>query len=150
MQHSLDVNVNVHGRIRVDLYLHTGPPGPSRAVGMEFRLNQGENMQGSITVDETSRTATLSFVDDHGDTDAAQPDGSTVTFSTDNPAVATVAADSSNPLQADITPAGEGSVNVTASVADAEGNALFPDASFALTVTAGAATADGFSLNAAQ
>lgn len=147
VEHKLEVNVNVHGRVRVDLYLHTGPHGPGRAVGVEFRFDQGDPMQGSITVDTTNSTATLAFTDDHGDTDAAQPDGSTVTFSSDNPAVASIAADSTNPLQADITPAGEGSCNLIASVADANGNSLFPDASVQLTVKAGAATGDAFTLS---
>lgn len=151
MQHEFNVNVNVHvhGRLTIDVNLNPPPHHPGRAVAIKFALNQaqGENMPGVITVDTTDETATLAFVDDKGDTDAAQPDGSTVTFTSDNEAVATVAADSANPLKADITPVGEGTANITASVAGADSQPLFDDASVVVTVTAGAAVGDSFTLS---
>lgn len=104
-------------------------------------------MPGTITVDTLNETATLGFVDDHGDTDAAQPSGSTVSFTSDNPAVATVAVDPTNPLVADITPVAEGNANITASVTDASGNPLFADASVTVTVIAGGATGDTLTLS---
>lgn len=77
-------------------------------------------MPGQITVDTTNETVTLEFQDDHGDT-AATPDGAVVAFTSDNPAVATVAVDSANPLQGDITPVTVGTANIGATIADASG-----------------------------
>lgn len=104
-------------------------------------------MPGQITVDTTNETVTLAFADDKGDTDAAAPDGAVVTFTSDNPSVATVATDSSNSFQGDITPVAEGTANIGATIADASGNPItepdgvtpFSVSPVAVTVSAGAA-----------
>lgn len=147
VRHELDVNINVHGRIRVDVYVHTQPEH-RQIVGTWFHLNQqGDPMSGVISIDNEAATATLSFVDDHGDTDATQPAGSSVVFASDNTTVATIAADANNPLQADITPVAEGVVNFTASVLDSTGAPLFPDATVNVTVGPGVTEGDAFSLS---
>ena len=84
-------------------------------------------MPGSITVDTTNETATVSFVDDHGDTNATAPIAASgsplvVTFSSDNESVATVATDPANPLQGDITPVAEGTANISATIGYADGS----------------------------
>ena len=112
----------------------------------------GSNMPGQITVDTTNETATLGFVDDKWNP-AAEPVGAAFTFSSDNEAVATVAADASNPLQADITPVGIGSANISAT---SNGTALEGDGStpiadpapVAVTVAAGVAAGEVFTLSA--
>lgn len=119
-------------------------------------------MPGQITVDTTNETATFGFVDDKGDTDAAaptSPDGSpvVVTFASDNAAVATVVTDASNPLQGDIIPVTEGTANISATLANADGTPVleadgvtpFPTpAAVAVTVSAGAAVGDALTLSA--
>lgn len=105
-------------------------------------------MAGQINVDTTNETVTLAFVDDKGDTDAAAPAGATVTFTSDNPSVATVNPDTDNDLKGDITPVAEGTANIGATIADASGNPIMePDgltpfsvSPVAVTVTAGGAT----------
>lgn len=72
-------------------------------------------MPGTINVDTTDETATLAFVDDKGNETPA-PAGATVTFSSDNPSVATVASDPSNPLVGAITPVAPGDCNVSVAV----------------------------------
>lgn len=126
-------------RQRIDLYLHNdtenplvinlvGPvnlvvqeapetqPGP--AVGAIMTI--GGNIVGtsspavtSITVDEDNQQANIKWVDDKGDTDAAQPPNAAVAWGSDNPAIATVDASSGA-----ITPVAEGSANVTVTVTD--------------------------------
>lgn len=72
-------------------------------------------MPGSINVDTTNETVTLSFVDDHGNETPA-PASATVTFSSDNPSVATVSSDASNPLVGDIAPVAPGDCNIGVTV----------------------------------
>jgi hypothetical protein len=74
-----------------------GPVGPGDAVALVVTVNevQGGHMPLQISVDDVSGVITYFWVDDHGDTDALAPLGSdgtpvVVTFSSDNPAVATV------------------------------------------------------------
>ena len=112
-------------------------------------------MPGSITVDTTNETATVHFVDDKGDTDAAAPEGIVVTFASDTPTVATIAADPANPLQGNITPVAEGTANISVTFTNADGTPfLEPDGTtpftaqpVALTVTAGAAVGADLSLS---
>jgi uncharacterized protein YjdB len=102
---------------------------------------------GQISVDTVGESATIEWVDDRGDTNAPAPAGAVVTFTSDNPAVATVATDATNPLQGDVTPVAEGTANIGATIADASGNPILePDgvtpftvASVAVTVGPGAA-----------
>jgi uncharacterized protein YjdB len=103
-------------------------------------------MPGAVTVDTTDETVALEYKDDKGNVTTA-PDGSVVTYVSDNPAVATVAADPSNALEGDITLVAPGSANIDATIADASGNPILePDgvtpftvAPAALTVSPGAA-----------
>jgi hypothetical protein len=109
-------------------------------------------MPGAITIDTTDETATVGFVDDHGDP-AAEPAGAVFAFASDNEAVATVAVDAANPLQADITPVGLGTANISATsngtALEADGTTPIPDpASVAVTVSAGAAAGESFVLSA--
>jgi hypothetical protein len=99
------------------------PPNSNQAV--KAQLSLGGKMAGQITVDTTNETATVEFVDDKGDTNAAPPAGAVITFTSDNEAVATVAASAANPLVGDVTPVGEGTANIGATIADASGNPIF-------------------------
>lgn len=81
-----------------------------------------------MTVDTTDETVTLSFVDDKGNETPAPaavnvPGG--VVFTSDTPAVATVAPDPNNPLVGNITPVAPGDCNIAANVP----NATEPDGS---------------------
>lgn len=115
-------------------------------------------MPGALTVDTVNETLTLQFTDDKGDTDAAAPAGlDAPVFTSDNPAVATIAPDPANPLVGDVTVVGEGSANLgidplTAGgspLTEADGTTPFPQpATVAVTVTAGAAVGDALVLNA--
>lgn len=130
-------------------------PVTATATHAVLIVNQGEVMPGSITVDTTNETVTLQFVDDKGDV-ATGPDGVVVTFASDNTSVATVATDSANALQGDVTPVGIGTANLSATLANADGSAVleadgvtpFPTpASVAVTVSAGAAVGDSLVLS---
>lgn len=105
---------------------------------------------GAITVDTTDETATVSFVDDHGDPTEA-PTGASVAFASDNEAVATVAADATNPWQADVTPVGLGIANISAALSnalEADGVTEIPDpAPVEVTVSAGPAAGAEFVLS---
>jgi hypothetical protein len=131
------------------------PTGPGQAVSGKLTITpKGEPM--SFTVDSTTGTGTYVFDDDKGDV-ATQPAGSTVAFSSDTPTVATVAADGTNPLQADITIVGvEGTATITAVTNGADGNPLafaadgttpfVQAAGVLITVSAGQATTGAFSV----
>ena len=72
----------------------------------------------SISIDDTTGAASVTWEDDHGDTDAAAPLGNdglpvVVTFGTDNAGVATITAAGA------LTPVAEGSANVTVAVTNA-------------------------------
>ena len=105
-------------------------------------------MPGQINVDTLNEVVTISFVDDKGDTNAVAPVGAVVTFTSDNAAVASVATDPANPLQGDVTVVSEGTANLGATLANADGTPVleadgvtpFPvPAPVAVTVSAGAA-----------
>lgn len=110
----------------------------------------GDTMPGSITIDTTNETAVLTFEDKIGDPTAA-PTGATVVFASDNTAVATVAADAANPFQADVTPVGLGTANISAALTGAlepDGVTAIPNpAPVAVTVSAGAADQAAFVLS---
>jgi hypothetical protein len=95
-----------------------------RAVRARLFVAEEQSAMTTINVDTTNETATVGFEDSHGDQDAAQPDGSSVVFSSDNEAVLTVAATADNPLVGAITVVGEGDANISASVNGADGNPL--------------------------
>jgi hypothetical protein len=129
------------------------PVKKNQAVSAALKLG-GSNMAGQINVDTTNETVTVEFLDDKGDTDAAAPVATSgaatvVVFSSDTPSVATIAADSTNPLQGDVTTVAEGSANLSATLSFADGSP-FPFASpapVAVTVSAGAAVGDALVLS---
>lgn len=130
-------------------------PVTAPATRAVLTFNQGENMAGAINVDTLNETVTLEFVDDKGDA-ADGPTGVVVTFASDNTAVVTVAVDPANPMQGDVTVVGEGSANLSATLASADGSAVleadgvtpFPvPAPVAVTVSAGAAVGDSLVLS---
>jgi hypothetical protein len=97
---------------------------------------KGSAMPGQITVDTTNETATVQFLDDHGDV-ATPPTGAVVTFTSSDPAVLTIATDPTNPFQGDVTPVAEGTSDVGATIADAAGNPILePDGVTPFAVTA--------------
>jgi hypothetical protein len=120
-----DFHVHVHlyvdGSLKIDDQ-RSASNGATKAV---LILNTGEiNMPpGTITVDTENETATVSFVDDKGDTTTA-PSGATVTFSSSDTTIATIDPDSSNPFQGDVTPVSVGTVTLSATFA---GSALEAD-----------------------
>jgi hypothetical protein len=65
-----------------------------------------------VSIDNTAATITVSFADSHGEPTLAPADLGTVTFSSDNPGVATVVPDPYNPLVGKITPVGVGTANL--------------------------------------
>lgn len=77
-----------------------------------------------INVDTVNEQATITFLDDHGDTDAAAPAGVVATFNSDNTDALTIAPDPDNPLVGKITVVGEGVANVSVVLTDAEGHPL--------------------------
>lgn len=133
---------------------------PNEAVSAILVLTDstgGSNLPGQITVDTTNETATVAFVDDKGDTNAAapvSPDGGAivVTFTSDNEAVLTIATDGTNPLQGDVTAVAEGTANVGATIADDQGNPVLepdgvtPFAVDSVAVTVGPGEAEGAAL----
>lgn len=106
-------------------------------------------MPGAITVDTVGETAAVQWLDDKGDTDAAAPAGAFITYTSDNPAAATIDSNGA------ITPVAEGTTNIGATIADVNGNPILePDgvtafsvATVLVTVSAGAAVGAGLSLS---
>jgi hypothetical protein len=94
---------------------------PLPATHAVLTLNKGETMPGQINVDTKNETVTLGFLDDKNNANAAAPAGVVVTFISDNPAVASVAASATSPLQADVTVVTEGTANLGATLANADG-----------------------------
>ena len=134
---------------------------PSNPATSAVLTVKGSPMPGQITVDTTNETVTIGFVDDHGDTDAAPPVAASgaalvVTFASDTPGVATVVTDPSNPLQGDVSVLSEGTANLSATLAYADGSPVlepdgvtsFPDpAPVTVTVSAGLAVGDALVLS---
>lgn len=142
-----EVHVYLHADpIVVDLNLTTvTPPPPPPPVAVRAVLNRtkgADNMPTQITVDQ-SGSALLEFLDDKGDTTAAAPAGAVITFTSDTPAVATVAPDASNPLLADIVGVTPGTASISATITDASGAPLLePDGVTPFAVTPVAVTVD--------
>jgi hypothetical protein len=137
---SVDINVNITVRLAGPIAILQ--LGPAKKAILKVG---GSWMPGTIDVDTTNETATLSFVDDKGNATPA-PASAVVTFSSDNPAVATVTSDPNNPLVADITPVAPGSCNIGVTVAgamEADGVTPIPNPDpVALTVNPGAAAGE--------
>lgn len=86
-------------------------------------------MPGSINVDTTNETATLTFVDDKGN-ETPSPGDASVTFSSSDEGIATVASDASNPLVGNISPVAPGDCTIGVSVSGAmepDGTTPIPD-----------------------
>lgn len=107
-------------------------------------------MPGTIDVDTTNETVTLTFVDDKGNETPA-PAGATVTFSSSDPNVATVESDPANPNVGAITPVGPGNadINVTVDGAmEADGVTPIPNPdAVTLTVDPGQAAGERLTLS---
>lgn len=137
---------------------NTEPSNPATSAVLTVK---GSDMSGAINVDTTNETVLLGFVDDHGDTNAAPPAAASgaalvVTFASDAPSVVTVATDPTNPLQGDISVLAEGTANISATLAYADGTPVleadgvtpFPvPAAVAVTVSAGPAVGDDLVLS---
>lgn len=119
--------------LRIDLHVHHHFDGPVTVVTQDARrfarravlnIKEKEPMAGvTIDVDTTNEIATVSFVDDHGDPDAAQPDGTTITFSSDNPAVLGVGPDpGGDPKVGDLSAVAEGDANLSVAITNADGS----------------------------
>jgi hypothetical protein len=136
----------------IDQTLNAGSDVSSGAVEAKLitggiQMSTSAPGTGQITVDTTNSTVTVAFYDDKGDV-AAAPAGVTVAFTSDNPAVLTVATDANNPLQGDITPVAEGTANISASITganDPSGNP-FTVNSVQVNVVAGPAATAGLAL----
>jgi hypothetical protein len=112
-------------------------PGPAVRAILKVHPSTKEKQEmapGAITVDTTNETATLEFVDDHGDATTA-PDGAVVTFTSSDEAVATVAAEATSPLVAAVTPVAVGTSTIGVTIADATGNPIDGPDGAAITVT---------------
>jgi hypothetical protein len=124
---------------------NTTPSNPATSAVLTVK---GSPMPGQITVDTTNETVTIGFVDDHGDAASAPVAASgsalVVTFASDNPATATVATDAQNPLQGDVSVLAEGTANLSATLAYADGSpVLEPDGSTPFAVPAAVAVTVG-------
>lgn len=128
-------------------YLKPAPP-TTEAVSASIQL--GGHVPGSITVDTENETATVQFEDDKGDATAA-PAGASITPASSDPTVFTVAVDSGNPFQVDVTPVGLGSAQLSAPLTgalEADGVTPIPDPTpVTITVSAGAADQAAFVLS---
>lgn len=101
-------------------------------------------MPGTIDVDTTNETATLTFVDDKGN-ETPVPAGATVTFTSSDESVATVTSDPSNPTTGSISPVGVGSADISVSVDGAnepDGSPIPAPDAVTLTVNPGAAAGE--------
>jgi hypothetical protein len=85
---------------------------PGLATGVVLTVERKGNAMTDISIDHTAATITVSFVDSHGESTTAPADLGTLTFTSDNPSVATVAPDPYNPLVGKITPMGVGTANL--------------------------------------
>lgn len=146
---TLDINVNLHfDRLQVSI---TPPRLPGQPV-TAFLTIGGNLMPASLSVDDTTGKVLLTWVDDKGDTDAAAPPNARIQFGCDNPAVATVDADSGA-----ILPTAEGSANATVEITDSttggpllepDGVTPFAPASVSFSVVPGAAVGVALSVQA--
>lgn len=116
-------------REEMHIYLHLDPvsvvlqparpPGAAVAAILTIGGQLSTSTPQQLSIDDTTGTAQLNWVDDKGDTDAAAPAGAQVTYSVDDAAVATV-----DPQTGVITPVAEGSANLWVAIVGADGNPL--------------------------
>src|ERR1039458_8407994 len=120
------------------------PPTPTnQAVSCRLVVTEGDQVAATITVDTTDGTVTLTFQDDHGDPTPA-PATAAVVFSSDTETICTVAPDSVNPFQGNLTPVAAGSFTLSATTSGSyvNSNPILAPAPVALTIQAGAAVGD--------
>ena len=115
-----DLKADLDAGVAAILAALVGPPA-SPAVAAQITFTGG-TVPASISIDDTTGAASLEWLDDHGDTDAAAPTGNdgnpvVVTFSIDNPGVATI-----DPSSGVLTPVAEGSANVLVTVTNTDGS----------------------------
>lgn len=120
------------------------------------RLVFGDKVPATITIDTVNETGVLEFTDRLDEATSPPANIGPVVFTSDNPTVATVATDTVNPLQVDVTILSAGTTNVGCSpLVDTSGNPLmeadgvtpFPAvASQALVVNPGAAVGERLTL----
>lgn len=112
-------------------------PAVSARIGVLLDPSKGISMASTFTVDEiTGKTASIEWVDDKGDLDAAAPAGATISgWASDTPAVLTI-----DPNTAILTGITDGTATITAIVTLADGS-LFPVTADVVTLTPGAAVA---------
>ena len=138
-------------RIELHVYHHFPPGGVAIRVGQlanpaasaTIKVGSEETQMATLTVDTTNGTATIGFEDDKGDPTAA-PAGASATFESDTPTVLTIATDANNPLQGDIAVVGEGTANISATLAgalEADGVTPIPNPA-PVSVTVGPGPAD--------
>lgn len=126
-----------------------GDPRP--ATRARLTIETEEHAMTAITVDTANEVAKVAFVDDHNDP-TNPPDGIVVTIVGDNDAVCTVGpvgSDAVDPtaVSAQLAPVAMGTVNLTATVTNADGSPFgAPLDPIALTVDPGAAFGARFSV----
>lgn len=113
------------------------PPDPAVSARIGVQTSKGISMASTFTVDEiTGKTASIAWVDDKGDLNAAAPAGATVSgWASDTPAVLTI-----DPNTAILTGITDGTAAITAIVTLADGSS-FPVTADVVTLTPGAAVA---------
>lgn len=120
--------------------------GPVKAI---LKIG-GSTMPAEITIDTTDESATLEFVDRAGNK-TAQPDNSTISFTSSDTTIANVSVDGSNPLKGNISPVGAaGDVQIGAtsggSAVEADGTPIPDPDPVTLTVNPGAAVGERLTL----
>jgi hypothetical protein len=85
---------------------------PGLATAVILTVERKGTAVPDISIDDTTATISVSFVDAHGEPTTAPADMGTLRFTSDNASVATVAPDPYNPLVGKITPVGVGTANL--------------------------------------
>ena len=142
------------GAVVEDVEIWLGPikaqivrtPKPNLPVTVILTIGDRLMADVTISVDDTNAVAKVTWIDDHGDTDAPAPDAYVAAFTSDNPSVLTIDASSGQ-----ITPVAEGVANVSDPIQDGSGNPIplpngqgnFSAGSVAVTVGPGMAVSVG-------
>jgi hypothetical protein len=130
--------------VKITIDAHVVITIPGVAVRAYLKIG-GILPAGQINVDTTNETVTVQFVDDHNDPVDA-PEGASVTFTSSDESVATVAPSADNPWEGDISVVDMGETDIGADLAGAtapSGEAITVEP---VTVTVEAGPAAGASL----